>query len=115
LRFLQGIAIGGQWGGAALLAIESAPDGRRGYFGSFVQIGVPVGVVLANIAFLLAGGQLAPDVFAAWGWRLPFLFSIALVGVGLYIQFRLEESAEFQGGAMARAEQRTSPVLQVIL
>jgi MFS family permease len=115
LRCLQGIAIGGQWGGAALLAIESAPAGRRGYYGSFVQIGVPVGVVLANIAFLAVNAQLSATAFDAWGWRLPFLFSLLLVGVGLYIQFRVEESAEFEGGAMQGRERRGSPVLEVIL
>lgn len=115
LRCLQGIAIGGQWGGAALLAIETAPAGRRGFYGSFVQIGVPVGVVLANVAFLAVNAHLAPQAFEAWGWRLPFLFSLLLVGVGLYIQFRVEESAEFQGGTMERQQHRASPVLEVIL
>lgn len=113
LRCLQGIAIGGQWGGAALLAIESAPPGRRGFYGSFVQIGVPVGVVLANIAFLAVNAQLSPAAFEAWGWRVPFLFSLILVGVGLYIQYRIEETAEFQSGA--RQFQGRSPVLEVIL
>jgi len=115
LRGLQGIAIGGQWGGAALLAIESAPAGRRGFFGSFVQIGVPVGVVLANIAFLAVNARLTPAAFEAWGWRLPFLFSLLLVGVGLYIQFKIEETPEFKAGAARHGERRVSPVLEVIL
>lgn len=114
LRCLQGVAIGGQWGGAVLLAIESAPAGRRGFYGSFVQIGVPVGVVLANIAFLVVNARLSPAAFEAWGWRLPFFFSLLLVGVGLYIQFRVEESVEFQGSTMALPARR-SPVLDVIL
>ncbi|GIK49327.1 MAG: shikimate transporter [Alphaproteobacteria bacterium] len=91
LRFIQGLAIGGQWGGAALMAIENAPDGKRGFYGSFVQIGVPVGVVLANVAFFLVGAFVSPADFSAWGWRLPFLLSIALIFIGFYVQFRLEE------------------------
>lgn len=96
LRFLQGLALGGQWGAAALLAIESAPPGRRGFFGSFVQVGVPMGVVLANVVFLTAGVWISPEGFLAWGWRIPFLISLALVGVGIYVQFNLEESAVFE-------------------
>lgn len=91
LRFVQGLAVGGQWGGAALLAIESAPPGKQGFYGSFVQIGVPLGVVLANVVFLLAGVLLPPDHFLDWGWRVPFLLSVALVMIGLYVQFALEE------------------------
>ncbi|MBO9544529.1 MFS transporter [Caulobacter sp.] len=91
LRFVQGLAVGGQWGGAALLAIESAPDGKQGFYGSFVQIGVPLGVVLANVVFLLAGLLLPADHFLDWGWRVPFLLSVALVLIGLYVQFVLEE------------------------
>src|SRR5690606_35445614 len=82
LRFIQGLAVGGQWGGAALLAIESAPAHRRGFYGSFVQIGVPVGVVLANFVFLIVGLLLPHDAFVSWGWRIPFLLSVALVGIG---------------------------------
>lgn len=91
LRFVQGLAVGGQWGGAALLAIESAPEGKQGFYGSFVQIGVPLGVVLANVVFLLAGVLLPADHFLDWGWRVPFLLSVALVLIGLYVQFALEE------------------------
>ena len=91
LRFVQGLAVGGQWGGAALMAIENAPEGKRGFYGSFVQIGVPIGVVLANVAFFAVGASVSEANFAAWGWRLPFLISIALIFVGLYVHFRLEE------------------------
>ncbi len=118
LRFVQGIAVGGQWGGAALMAIESAPPGKSGFFGSFVQLGVPLGVVLANVVFFLMIAVLAPDSFETWGWRVPFILSIALVFVGIFIQLRLEESIEF-AEAMGTAETKPaavvrSPVLEVL-
>ncbi|ASG24869.1 MFS transporter [Nitrospirillum viridazoti CBAmc] len=107
LRFAQGLAVGGQWGGAALMAIESAPSGRRGFYGSFVQIGVPVGLVLANVVFLLVGQGLAPQAFLAWGWRLPFLLSVVLVLIGGYVRRHLEEPGEFEtvGATVAGAVQ----------
>lgn len=114
LRFVQGLAVGGQWGGAALLAIESAPPGKQGFYGSFVQIGVPLGVVLANIVFLLAGVLLPPDHFLDWGWRVPFLLSVALVMIGLYVQFALEEPETFEA-AKARTDQPKAPPLVRIL
>jgi metabolite-proton symporter len=118
LRFAQGLAVGGQWGGAALLAIESAPASRRGFYGSFVQIGVPVGVVLANVVFLIVNAALAPEAFVAWGWRIPFLVSFALVAIGVYVQFQLEESADFDQARSkteaAGAPRRPSPIISVI-
>lgn len=114
LRFAQGLAVGGQWGGAALLAIESAPPGRRGLYGSFVQIGVPLGVVLANSAFLVIGVVMAPESFLAWGWRIPFLLSLVLVAIGLYVQFRLEESVEFEAAEAVPAARRRSPIVAVL-
>ena len=96
LRFAQGLAVGGQWGGAVLIATESAPRHRRGFYGSFAQAGVPVGVILANAIFLLVGAALAPETMASWGWRVPFIASFVLIGVGLYVQLRLEETPEFQ-------------------
>jgi metabolite-proton symporter len=117
LRFIQGLAIGGQWGGAALLAIESAPANRRGFYGSFVQIGVPLGVVLANLVFLGMSTWTTSAEFQVWGWRVPFLLSVVLVGIGLYVQIHLEESAEFDS---AKAERKASgarvkvPVISVI-
>ena len=114
LRFAQGLAVGGQWGGAALLAIESAPPGRRGLYGSFVQIGVPLGVVLANTAFLVIGATMPQADFLSWGWRVPFLLSLALVGIGLYVQLRLEESAEFDAVRVAPQAPRRSPILAVL-
>ncbi|WP_414900934.1 MFS transporter [Sphingomonas flavalba] len=117
LRIVQGLAVGGQWGGAALLAIESAPPGRQGLYGSFVQIGVPLGVVLANGVFLVAGVTMSAADFAAWGWRIPFLLSLALVGIGFYVQFRLEDSEEFRAvearTATAGVKPR-SPIVKVL-
>lgn len=108
LRFIQGLAVGGQWGGAALLAIESAPGHRQGFYGSFVQIGVPIGVVLANFVFLIVGLVLPHDAFVSWGWRIPFLLSVALVGVGFYVHLRLEEPEAFEEAA-AEARQAAGP------
>ena len=92
LRFVQGLAVGGQWGGAALLAIENAPASRRGLYGSFVQMGVPVGIVLANGAFFVLDELISPAAFEAWGWRLPFLFSVLLIVLGLYVKSQLQDS-----------------------
>jgi MFS family permease len=96
LRFAQGLAIGGQWGGAVLLITESAPAGRRGFYSSFAQAGVQVGVLLANGAFLLVGASGSNDAFLSWVWRIPFVASLALVGLGLVVQFRVEETAAFR-------------------
>ncbi|HEY2357358.1 MAG TPA: MFS transporter [Phenylobacterium sp.] len=106
LRFVQGLAVGGQWGGAALIAIENAPQGQRGFFGSFAQMGVPAGVVMANLIFLVMGSTVAPEAFLAWAWRIPFLLSIVLVGLGLYVQLQLEDTAEFQAVQALEAERQ---------
>ena len=95
LRLIQGFAVGGEWGGATLMAVEHAPTGRRGFFGAFPQMGAPAGVGLATIAFFLVS-QLAPAQFESWGWRLPFLFSAVLVLVGLFIRLSIAESPEFE-------------------
>ena len=79
LRIVQGIGVGGEWGGAALMATEYAPAERRGFFGSWPQIGVPAGTLLANGAFYIMGYLISPGGFLAWGWRIPFLVSILLV------------------------------------
>jgi MFS family permease len=122
LRFCQGLAVGGQWGGAALLAVESAPEGKRGFFGSFTQLGVPVGLVAGNLIFLLMTDAVSPAAFEAWGWRVPFLFSVVLVGLSVYVQTRLEETPEFQAleeaegrvEAQAKAARSRSPILDAI-
>jgi MFS family permease len=96
LRFAQGLAIGGQWGGAVLLITESAPAGRRGFYSSFAQAGVQVGVLLANGAFLLVAASAPNDAFLSWVWRIPFVASLAVVGLGLAVQFSIEETAAFR-------------------
>jgi len=96
LRVTQGLAVGGQWGGSMLLATENAPPTRRGLYGSIAQAGVPVGVVLANLAFLGANGAMSPEAFMSYGWRIPFLLSIAFVGVGILIQLRMEDTSPFR-------------------
>jgi MFS family permease len=95
LRFVQGLAIGGQWGGAMLLATESAPAHKRGLYGSFAQAGAPVGVILANLAFLIVNDRVSQEEFMAWGWRIPFILSIALIGLSIFVQLRLEETPAF--------------------
>jgi len=112
LRLLQGLAIGGQWGGAALLAIESAPKTRQGYYGSFVQVGVPLGVILANLVFLLVTYLLPGEEFSVWGWRIPFLLSLVLVFIGIFVHFRIEESAKH---VLTSPKKRRSPVIEVAL
>jgi len=110
LRFAQGLAVGGQWGGAALLAIENAPKHKRGFYGSFTQLGVPVGLVLGNLIFLAMGGSVAPEAFAAWGWRIPFLMSMLLVGLGLYVQLKLEDTADYQAMQAQEADAQAKAV-----
>jgi MFS transporter, MHS family, shikimate and dehydroshikimate transport protein len=95
LRFAQGIAVGGEWGGAVLMAIEHAPPGRRGFYGSWPQMGVPIGLVLATLVFRAITGWLTPAQFEAWAWRVPFLGSVILVAVGLFIRLRVAESPIF--------------------
>ncbi|XYD09902.1 MFS transporter [Methylobacterium sp. NMS12] len=105
LRCGQGIGFGGEWGGAALLAVENAPPGRRAWYGIFPQLGAPVGFILANLGFLALSFGLTPESFQAWGWRLPFLASAALVGVGLYVRLKLTETPAFKAAlSQARPE-----------
>ena len=113
LRFAQGIAIGGQWGGAVLIATENAPPQRRGFYGSFAQVGAPVGVILANLAFLLMSASTEPDAFMQWGWRVPFIVSVVLIGLALFVQLRLEDTVEFLKLQKTRVSQR-SPVLEAL-
>ena len=95
LRFGQGIGLGGEWGGAALLAAEYAPKGKRGWFGMFPQLGPPVGFLFAVVSFLLLSNFLDDAQFRAWGWRIPFLASAVLVVVGLYVRLKLAETPVF--------------------
>ena len=113
LRFGQGFGLGGEWGGAALLAVENAPPGWRARFGMFPQLGAPVGFIAANGLFLLLGLLLTPEDFQAWGWRLPFLASAVLVGLGLWVRLRISETPAFQK-AMAEAEPSHVPLAEVV-
>ncbi len=114
LRLGQGIGLGGEWGGAALLATESAPKGRRAWFGMFPQLGPSVGFLLSNGLFLILFAVLTNAQFLAWGWRIPFLASAVLVGIGLYVRGRLPETAAFQR-SLARHERVRLPVREVLL
>jgi len=107
LRFGQGLGLGGEWGGAALLAIENAPPGWRARFGMVPQLGAPVGFLAANGLFLLLGMGLSEADFAAWGWRIPFLASAILVGLGLWVRLKINETPEF---AQALAKDPPIPV-----
>jgi MFS family permease len=95
LRFGQGFGLGGEWGGAALLAVENAPEGWRGRYGMVPQLGAPVGFIAANGLFLLLGSWMSPSDFMAWGWRVPFLLSIVLVGLGLWVRLKIAETPAF--------------------
>ena len=101
LRFGQGFGLGGEWGGAVLLAVENAPPGRRGLFGGVPLLGAPTGFLMANGLFLVLGLVLSPEQFKAWGWRLPFVASIVLVAIGLWIRLRIGETPAFK-----RSEER---------
>lgn len=97
LRILQGISAGGEWGGAVLMAVEHAPEGKRGLFGSFPQIGVPLGLLLASAMLALMSGVISPgEQFVEWGWRIPFLFSVVLLFLGHWIRRTVDESPVFE-------------------
>ena len=95
LRIVQGIGLGGEWGGASLMVIEHSPADKRGFYGSFVQIGFPIGLVLASLVFALAT-KLPEADFQAWGWRIPFLASIVLLALGTFIRSRVPETPVFE-------------------
>lgn len=96
MRFAQGLGLGGEWSGAALLATENAPAGKRAIYGTFPQLGAPIGFILANGIFLLLAASISTADFQAWGWRVPFLASAVLVIIGLYVRFTLIETPAFQ-------------------
>ena len=121
LRFAQGLAIGGQWGGAMLLVTESAPSDKRGYYGAFAQAGAPVGVILANLAFIITSSLVSEESFYSWGWRIPFLASAILIGISMYIQLNLEDTKAFKELQAMRANHEDSnqavhrsPILEAI-
>lgn len=113
LRFLQGIGLGGEWGGAALLAVEHAPRKRRGLYAAFPQLGPSVGFFAATGAFWLLSAGLDDGAFRSWGWRVPFLLSFLLVGVGLFVRLKISETPVF---AKVRDAQEASkvPALDVL-
>ena len=125
LRFTQGLAIGGQWGGAMLLVTESAPADKRGYYGAYAQAGAPVGVILANVAFMIISYSVSEEAFMNWGWRIPFISSVLLIGISMYVQLHMEETDAFKElqelQKKKQAEQpeavvvRRSPVLEAIV
>ncbi|MBP2411485.1 metabolite-proton symporter [Arthrobacter stackebrandtii] len=96
MRFMQGLALGGEWSGAALLATENAPEGKRAIWGTFPQLGAPIGFILANGIFLWLSFGLSTDQFQSWGWRIPFLLSAVMVIIGLYVRLKLVETPAFQ-------------------
>ncbi|MBA2617845.1 MAG: MHS family MFS transporter, partial [Rubrobacter sp.] len=112
LRILQGFGVGGEWGGAVLMAVEHSPEGRRGFYGSWPQMGVPAGLLLGTIA-LYVFTLLPEDQFLAWGWRIPFLISIVLIAVGLYIRLAIEESPAFRRVQQTNTSARM-PIVDVL-
>ncbi|MFG1426306.1 MFS transporter [Roseixanthobacter glucoisosaccharinicivorans] len=111
LRFIQGIGIGGEWGGAVLMVVENAPAHRRGLFGSMVQVGNPIGN-LAALGIFAVVSQMPDADFLSWGWRVPFLLSIVLIGVGLFIRLRLEETPAFRQ-LQAKREVAQMPIVEI--
>ncbi|EMQ96739.1 major facilitator superfamily protein [Paeniglutamicibacter gangotriensis Lz1y] len=97
LRLVQGFGVGGEWGGAVLMSVEHAPRGRRTFYGSFAQMGLPAGIIFANLVFIVVVNVVSPEAFAAWGWRLPFLLSAALIVFGFVLRFKITESPTFTG------------------
>ncbi len=112
LRFVQGFGVGGEWGGAVLMAVEHSGGGRRGYHASWVQAGVPVGMLLANGIFMLVS-RMDETAFLAWGWRVPFLLGALLLGVGMFIRLKVYESPIFEK-AKAEDPGPKAPILAVI-
>jgi metabolite-proton symporter len=113
LRFGQGVGLGGEWGGAALLATENAPRGQRAWFGMFPQLGPPIGFLMANGLFLLLILGLGEQSFVAWAWRVPFLLSAALVAIGLYVRVTVAETPAFR--ALVETRQRAQvPLVEAI-
>ena len=96
MRIFQGLGVGGEWGGAVLMAVEHSPPNRRGFYGSWPQIGVPLGLLSANLVYLLVSQSMSEAAWLAYGWRIPFLLSILLIAVGLFIRLRIAETPAFE-------------------
>jgi MHS family shikimate/dehydroshikimate transporter-like MFS transporter len=115
LRLIQGFGVGGEWGGAVLMVTEHAPDGKRGRYGAWVQVGVPAGLLLATLTFLLMGAVTTEDQFLSWGWRIPFLMSVVLVALGLFVRLRIMESPDFETAkAKGKTEETPAPIVQTV-
>ncbi|PXY22739.1 MFS transporter [Prauserella muralis] len=112
LRLLQGLSAGGEWGGAALMSVEHSPPGRRGFFGSFPQIGVPIGLLLANLVFFTVSAATTEEQFLSWGWRIPFLLSVVLIAVGFFVRAKVSESPVF-AELRERKTRRSAPLIEV--
>jgi metabolite-proton symporter len=113
LRFIQGIGVGGEWGGAVLLAVEHSGGRHRGFHGSWPQMGVPAGLLLSTGVFAALSARLSEGAFLAWGWRVPFLASVIMIAVGLFIRLRILETPAFEKVKEARRESRV-PLLDVL-
>jgi MFS transporter, MHS family, shikimate and dehydroshikimate transport protein len=113
LRFAQGLGVGGEWGGAVLMAVEHSPAKRRGFFGSWPQMGVPAGLLISTLVFKLVQGSTTEAAFQSWGWRVPFLASSILVIVGLIIRLKLMESPAFARVKESETEVR-KPIVDVV-
>jgi metabolite-proton symporter len=111
-RFGQGLGLGGEWGGAVLLAIENAPPGKRAWYGMFPQLGAPIGFFFSGGVFLLLSRSLSDEQFFSWGWRIPFLASAVLVLVGIYVRLTITETPVFQQ-AVTRSERVKVPMVAV--
>lgn len=111
-RFGQGLGLGGEWGGAVLLATENAPPKKKAWYGMFPQLGAPLGFMLSNGSFLILGNYLSNEDFLSWGWRIPFIASAVLVFVGLYVRLNIEETPDFQKVLETKAQVKV-PMLTV--
>ncbi len=111
-RFGQGFGLGGEWGGAVLLATENAPEGKRSWYGMFPQLGAPVGLFLSSAVFWLLLHFISQEDFITWGWRVPFIASIVLIGIGLWVRLSITETPEFSE-AVARNERVAVPVVEI--
>ena len=113
LRILQGFGLGGEWGGAVLMAVEHAPANRRGFYGSWPQMGAPAGMLVANLVFS-AFSRLPEEQFLAWGWRVPFLLSAVLIGIGIFIRLSIAESPAFRAQHARPDTGGKLPILEVV-
>lgn len=114
LRLIQGFAVGGEWGSAVVIAVEHAPPGKRGLYGSFPQMGVPAGLLSSTLVFSLVSSNLSHEDFLAWGWRIPFCLSILLVLIGLYVRFQVSESPVFLKEVLTKRQREKHPIQSVL-